>query len=323
MWGKGEDTMTGGNYMKGSRSRLRVAPEEPSRRRRYLTLVVVVVSVCLSFGAYNLLVDALVSDGAGEGHVPFQSLAAPNQTAIVKIDPASQTVDPGGTLSVMVRIENVVNLGAFQFELTYDPAYVAATSVALGPFLGSTGRSVGEVGPMYATGVVTYGAYSFGVNPGPSGDGVLATITLQATTSVGTSALHLQNVLVTDTSGGSISANTEDGDVTVGVTQTPSVTSVTPNWGGSGQVVEDVIVVGDNFHDDASVQLTRSGESPISASMPDVQGSTRISCTFNLGKAAIGKWTVRVTNPDSLYGELADGFTVKALTYLPILARNY
>ena len=176
---------------------------------------------------------------------------------------------------------------------------------------------------MYATGVVTYGAYSFGANPGPNGDGVLATITLQATTSVGTSALHLQDVVVTDTSAGSISTNTEDGEVTVDIPVPPSVTSATPNWGGTGQVIENVIVVGDNFHEDASVQLTRSGVSPIPASMPVVQSSTRISCTFNLGKATIGKWTVRVTNPDGRYGELWNGFTVKAITYLPSIMRTY
>jgi predicted aspartyl protease len=299
-------------------SRVDAISGRSSRKRGYLSLFVFVVSVCLSLGVYSLLADAMRRDDAGEAHAPIHSLAAPVQPAVMKIEPDFQLVDPGDTFSVTVEIRDLVGagLGAFEFALTYDPTYVQATDVTLGPFLGSTGRTVGEVGPLYATGVVTYGAYSMGTSPGPSGNGVLATITFQAT-SVGTSTLHLQNVNVTNTAGGLISTNTEDGEVEVGVASPPNVTSITPDEGYIGQVLEDVILVGTGFQENASVQLTKSGQSPISASMLEVQGSTRISCTLNLGKAVVGKWTVRVTNPDSQYDELVDGFTVRSVILPP------
>jgi hypothetical protein len=240
----------------------------------------------------------------------------------MKVDPASTAVDPGEAFSVTVKIEDVSDLGAFQFDLTYDDTCVEANDVTLGPFLGSTGRSVGAVGPTFGTGVVTYGAYSYGAAPGPNGDGVLATITFQAGMDECSSALRLQDIAVTDTAAGPISASTEDGEVTVGATQSPSVTSITPDWGYRGQVLENVIVVGNNFQAGASVQLTKSGQSPISASMPDVQNSTRISCTLNLGKADTGRWTVKVTNPDGRYGELQGSFTVEAAVYLPLAMKS-
>jgi hypothetical protein len=294
------------------------------RKRGYLSLFVFVASVCLSLGAYSLLVDAMMRDDAREAHAPIHSLAAPVQPAVVKIDPDFQRVDPGDTFSVTVEIQDVVGagVGAFEFVLIYDPTYVQETAVTLGPFLGSTGRTVGEVGPMTATGVVTYGAYSWGAAPGPNGNGVLATVTFQAT-SVGTSTLHLQNVNVANTAGGLISTDTEDGEVEVGAAPPPDVTSITPDEGDIGQVLEDVILVGTGFQGNASVRLTKSGQSDISPSMLEVQGSTRISCTLNLGKAVVGKWTVRVTNPDSQYDELVDGFTVNAVIYVPLVMKNY
>jgi hypothetical protein len=280
------------------------------------------VGICLSFGTYTLLGGALAHDGAGEASTLPRSLAAPDQTA-VKIDPAVKNVNPGEHFSVTVEIEDVVDLGAFEFEITYDSTCVEATDAALGSFLGSTGRSVSPVGPTIEAGSVVYGAYSFGEDPGPNGNGTLAIITLDAGMSNCTSDLHFQNIVVLDREGIEISTSAEDGQVAVDVSVAPEVSRIAPDEGYVGQVLEDVIVEGDHFDENATVQLTRSGQSPIFAPMPDVQSSNRISCTFNLGKAAPGMWTVRVTNPDSQYDELVDGFTVKAVIHVPLVMKNY
>jgi hypothetical protein len=214
--------------MKGSKSRADAPPKSLSRQRRYLALFLWVVIVCLSFGAYTLLVNTLVHGVAGQAHAPLGSLAVLDAETVIIIDPAIKVVGPGETFSVDVMIESVNDLGAFQFDLTYDPACVEATDVTLGPFLGSTGRSVGEVGPIFGTGIVTYGAYSLGdTPPGPDGDGVLATITFQAGMDECSSDLHLQNIAVTDTSGDPISNDAKDGEVIVGTETAPSVTSIT------------------------------------------------------------------------------------------------
>ena len=306
--------------MNRSQSGADAAPDRPSRQRKYLTLLLWGVVICLSFGVYTLLVNALVHNTPDQARAPLRSAAASAQAAVVEIDPAIKAADTGETFTVAVAITNTSDLGAFEFEVTYDHTCVDATGVTLGSFLGSTGRSTGEVGPSFATGSVTYAAFSYGADPGPGGNGTLATITFEAGTTKCSSDLHLQNVTVTDTEGSASSPSTENGKVIVG---SPEVTSITPNSGYVGQVLEGAIVEGENFQEDASVQLTKSGQSPISAPLPAVQSSTRISCTFNLGKADLGRWTVKVTNPDGRSDELADGFTVQAAIYLPIAVKNY
>jgi len=302
--------MTGENCMEGSKSRADAAQERLFRHKKCLTLLICVVIICLSFGVYTLIVNALAHG------VASQALASPPfpivldvVSTVMKVDPAIKVVAPGGTFSVTVAIENAVDLGAFEFELTYNPSVVQLNSVAQGPFLGSTGRNVSEVGPTFGSGSVTYGAFTFGAEPGPNGDGVLAILTLQAT-SVGTSTLHLQNIVATDTSAVSLSPSAEDGEVIVGDV-VPIVNSISPSSGEAGTMVEDAIVRGENFQLGASVQLTRTGQTPILASLTDVQDLTQISCTLDLGKAATGQWNVVVTNPDGQSGTLSNGFTVE------------
>jgi hypothetical protein len=117
-----------------------------------------------------------------------------------------------------VVIDEAVNLGSFEFDLLYQPAIVSVKSVTLGSFLGSTGRSTGVVGPTIdnSAGKLTFGAFSFGSQPGPNGTGTLATITFAAI-GAGSSPLDLQNSQVTDTQGNPQNLLAEeDGTVWVG-----------------------------------------------------------------------------------------------------------
>ena len=144
-------------------------------------------------------------------------VGVPPPMAIVKIDPESQQIPLSGTAEVNVKVEDVTNLGAFEFTLKYDGSIVKvlqATDVQLGDFLGSTGRTVVPTGPTIDNdaGEVTFGAFTFGANPGPDGDGVLATIIFTAQ-SEGASALDLTNVQVTDIDGNVISINVIDGEL--------------------------------------------------------------------------------------------------------------
>lgn len=308
--------------MRGSTSRTNAAQNKLSKQNKYLTLLIWLVGVCLSLGAYTVLVNALTHDAPEKAQASLRSFAAPHQDTAMKIDPALTLASPGGTFSVTVMIEHVADLGAFEFELTYNSTVLTATDVVTGPFLGSTGRSVFALGPTHATGSVSFGAFS--LQPpanGPDGTGALAVVTFQAT-NVATSTLHLQNVVATNTSGGLISTSTEDGEIRVGA-PAPVVTTITPDSGYRGDIVENAIVEGENFSTGASVQLTRSGQSPILASFPVVQSSTHISCTLNLGKANTGQWDVVVTNSDDQSGTLPSGFTVQTALYLPIVLNDY
>ncbi|MGB9872617.1 MAG: VWA domain-containing protein [Anaerolineae bacterium] len=137
--------------------------------------------------------------------------------AKVKVSPASKRVPlSGGTFTMDIVAQDVTNLAAYQVELTYNPAIVHVTAVTPGPFLGSTGRTVSPVGPVIdnAAGIVRFGAFTFGAQPGVNGTGVLATITFQPRAR-GTSNLHLQNLQLADPNGNPLSATTEDGQVEV------------------------------------------------------------------------------------------------------------
>ncbi len=134
----------------------------------------------------------------------------------VKIIPATKHTYLSGTFTITLTVENVTNLAAFQTELAYTPSIVNATAVTLGAFLSSTGRTVSPVGPTIdnTTGKVTFGAFSFGSQPGASGSGALATIAFQPR-AVGTTTLHLQNLGLADPNSNPITATTEDGQVQI------------------------------------------------------------------------------------------------------------
>lgn len=154
----------------------------------------------------------------------------------VRIEPASLQVSPGRSVQATIEIDDVKNLGAFQFDLTYDPAIVEVESITLGDFPGSTGRSVNPLGPRIEAGKAVYGAFSFGDSAGPDGSGTLATVTLTAQAG-GQTPLGLGSVQIIDIGGGRITVASQGATVTVsgsprppverGVRSAPAATAVT------------------------------------------------------------------------------------------------
>ncbi len=149
----------------------------------------------------------------------------PEGEPAVRLEPATIQADAGTPIEVDVVIQNVSNLGAFQFDLTYDPAIVQVDSIALGEFPGSTGRNVSPLGPRTDAGKAVYGAFSFGDAAGPDGSGPLATVTLRAQ-APGQTPLGLQNVQAIDVGGSHIPVLTGGGTVTV--TGSPAPTPQAP-----------------------------------------------------------------------------------------------
>jgi len=100
----------------------------------------------------------------------------------VWIDPAEAVVEVGDTLTLQVMMDRAVDLGGFQFTLVYEPTMVSVEHATLGDFPGSTGRSIVPLGPTIdnEAGRLTFGAFAFGDEAGPSGTGPLAIITLTA-----------------------------------------------------------------------------------------------------------------------------------------------
>lgn len=101
-----------------------------------------------------------------------------------------------------VEIEGVCDLGAFQFDCLFDESLLEYAGITLGPFPTSTGREVLELGPIVGAGRISYGAFSFGEEAGPYGEGCLATLLFNRIgPGSGDAELSLENVQVTDTDG--------------------------------------------------------------------------------------------------------------------------
>lgn len=123
------------------------------------------------------------------------------QDSVLRIAPATSLVGIGEVFAVDVVIADVVDLGAYQFEMDFDPSVVHVLDMEEGvSFLGSTGRTpiiiINETDN--TEGALAFGVISIGTDSGPSGRGTLATITLEAQ-GHGSTALHLYNVQASNT----------------------------------------------------------------------------------------------------------------------------
>ncbi|KKP92672.1 MAG: Ig domain protein group 2 domain protein [Parcubacteria group bacterium GW2011_GWA1_36_12] len=148
--------------------------------------------------------------------------------ANVSIDPVVTNTGLNQNITVQVRINNVTNLGGYQFTLNFDPQVIKISSITNSDWLASTGRTVGPLSSIDNTnGIATAGAFSFGTTNGPSGDNVLATINL-TTVGLGSSALDLQDVLITDISAQTINTIATDGSINILAASPTPVASITP-----------------------------------------------------------------------------------------------
>jgi hypothetical protein len=146
---------------------------------------------------------------------------------LTRVDPDSQTVSIGDSFSVDIRINNVANLGSYEWLLTFDPAVVGFVSVFNGPFLGSTGRTVFCPSAILDTGSVRFGCSTTGATPpGPTGSGVLSTVTFSALAE-GTSPLDVVWAQLSDPLADDIPTAIQDGGVTVVPAATPTATATT------------------------------------------------------------------------------------------------
>jgi hypothetical protein len=111
---------------------------------------------------------------------------ADNGSVIVKspslrIEPLTTTKMPGEVFDVAVWIDYAVDMGAFQFSLEWNSSIIQLVDVDLGPYLGSTGRTLGPITKSIHPGKLLYGATTLGDAPaGPTGSGMLVTLHFKA-----------------------------------------------------------------------------------------------------------------------------------------------
>lgn len=140
-----------------------------------------------------------------------------------------RVVAPGGTLdgargfNVQVNVEGAANLGAYEFDVVYNPQVVGLESATPSRFLGVTAncnpnvaRCVLSLGPLTpAAGRKSVGAYTYGTGNGPSGNGTLVTLRFTPV-KAGSSPIQLEKALVTDTAANPMVPTTVGSSVTVG-----------------------------------------------------------------------------------------------------------
>ena len=125
----------------------------------------------------------------------------------VGVDDAPFTVD--------VIVEDVANLGGFEFNLRYDSSILGLVNVDRGPFLGSSGRTVECLDPRLTLGFVRFVCVTLGpMPPGADGSGVLATLTFDPA-GPGTSPLRFDGAILARLDGQRIPAAVEDASITV------------------------------------------------------------------------------------------------------------
>jgi hypothetical protein len=169
--------------------------------------------------------------------------AASGDGATLSLTGVPASVSAGGaTFNVQISVAGVTNLGAYEWQLAYDPAVVELVNVpAAAPYLGwdggflaSTGRTVSCLPPILGVGSVRYGCATYAPTPpGPNGSGPLSTVTFQP---VGDGAPNIAFVCagLGDTNGDDMPIGNVPPCVAVTVTPGPSETpGPSPTPGGA------------------------------------------------------------------------------------------
>lgn len=147
--------------------------------------------------------------------IPTVGAAPPDPT--VRVEPSTLQVRPGEDFEVQVVIDDVEDLGGFELTIAYNPSVIDLQDASTGDFLGSTGRMAVPVGPDIdqEEGTMALGALAIGDSAGPTGTGLLATLTGRALQE-GTSPIELQKFGVFNTAAERLSAQAQGGEVMVG-----------------------------------------------------------------------------------------------------------
>ncbi|MCP4167900.1 MAG: VWA domain-containing protein [Chloroflexi bacterium] len=130
------------------------------------------------------------------------NLLAYSTDVSLSLHPANSQLLPNDTTTLTLRIQDAVDVGAFQTDLVFDPGIVQVENITLTDILGDTGRIVSPLGPTIDNGIgrATFGAFTLGDQAGFSGTGGLAVITLRAH-GLGETNFSLQQTGVGDTQG--------------------------------------------------------------------------------------------------------------------------
>jgi hypothetical protein len=169
------------------------------------TRAVILFFAASALGA--LLIFALASPGRAPAGGP-----APN--TLMRIEPPSQTVPAGTDVVVDVRVDDVANMAAYEFQIDYFGSTLGFVSATNSSFLGSSGREVTCLNPQLDVGKVRFGCLTTGAQAGVSGSGLLATVRFSTSCS-GPSPLRLGLAGLSDPLGSGLPTRSQGANSTV------------------------------------------------------------------------------------------------------------
>jgi len=126
--------------------------------------------------------------------------------------------------------------------------------------------------------------------------------------------IHLPTVLTTATSGSTTQTSSTSTTTTTTVSPTgkPTFKKIVPDEGIAGTQIPITALTGTNFQSGATVTLMKLDNPNITATSVNVQSSTLITCTFTPpSNATPGAWDVVITNPNGLYVNYANIFSIR------------
>jgi hypothetical protein len=172
-------------------------------------------------GEYGLIV--VHSDDGDESliAVPVTVEVIPSTQALLLIDPPLATVPISGTFTVDVVITDIVDLYDVAVEIHFNPALVevvdddpSALGVQITPGACPVPDVIIQNTADNALGTINYDAASLAPSPPCNGMGVVASITFHGLVE-GSSPVHFDNWLLSDTAGLPIPTNAQDGQLDV------------------------------------------------------------------------------------------------------------
>jgi len=166
--------------------------------------------------------------------VPLSPASA--EATIVLVDPPSQSVDVGQTVSVNIKVDTVTDLYGVDIRLTFDAAKLeaqdaidtmAGIQISQGDFLDPAQGFMAQNIADNTTGEVRYVFALMAPASAVSGTGVLARITFRAKAE-GTAAISLTSVTLSNNQAEPIAATLMNGSITVLPAAGPTPTPTTP-----------------------------------------------------------------------------------------------
>jgi hypothetical protein len=134
----------------------------------------------------------------------------------ISIQPATPAVTAGQSFTLSVQISGATDLYGYQFDLGFDSAVLAATSVTEGPFLATGGPTIFLPGTIdNVGGAITANADILnGAVSGVNGSGDLLDVTFHALTP-GASSVQIFNLFALNSFGEGLTVTTAGSAVTV------------------------------------------------------------------------------------------------------------